>query len=257
MSSGASWRGPTLLPDPAAAIDRLRERFASRRKVGAAGYPVTNHADVRYVTNYISIALHSDLATLGPTAIGVIWHHWRAVVESVETTLRRGHDTTEYADNEGFWKSQLPALVRLLDDARDDHGALRNARRVRLSFRPVGARGEPYPAWVQDLRERSGVYVIRERQPDGSTPIVYVGESSTDRLHETLTRHFQIWRRWKGYWRGQYGEGHDPGLTYDRDSAEAAVVVTRPDQALDLEARLIRQLQPRDNVVGAVDHVPF
>lgn len=70
--------------------------------------------------------------------------------------------------------------------------------------------------------------------------------------------HFH-WRRWKGFWRGQYGEGHDPGLTYDRASVEVAIKLTSPDDALDEEARLIRRLRPRDNLIGQPDleEVPF
>ena len=130
----------------------------------------------------------------------------------------------------------------------------------RLTFRSVGARDEPYPQWVQDLRGHSGVYVIRERQPDGSNPIVYVGESHTGRLHETLTRHFQTWRRWKNFWRGQYAEGHDPGLSHERDACEAAAIATAPRHAIEMEARLIRRLRPRDNLLGQADEaeaIPF
>ena len=69
--------------------------------------------------------------------------------------------------------------------------------------------------------------------------------------------HFH-WRRWKGFWKGQYGEGHDPGLTYDRDSVEVAVRITRANDALDDESRLIQRLRPRDNLIGQpVDDVPF
>ena len=135
-------------------------------------------------------------------------------------------------------------------------GAIRNGGFV---YRPVGAKGEPYPEWVRELDGKSGVYVIRERQRDGSSEIVYVGESHTNRLYDTLTRHLQIWRRWKGYWKGQYGEGHDPGLTYDRDRVEVAVRITSPDDALDEEARLIRRLRPRDNLIGQpeLEEAPF
>jgi hypothetical protein len=128
-------------------------------------------------------------------------------------------------------------------------------RNAGLTYRPIGDRGERYPAWLQRIRGASGVYIIRER----GGPIVYVGESSTGRLYETLTRHFQEWRRWKGFWRGQYGEGHDPGLTYDRPSVEVAVKVTSPDNALDEETRLIRRLRPRDNLIGQPDleEAPF
>jgi hypothetical protein len=69
----------------------------------------------------------------------------------------------------------------------------------------------------------------------------------------------QEWRRWKGFWRGQYAEGHDPGLTYPRGAAEVAVRVTAAADALDEEARLIRRLRPRDNVLGqpALEEAPF
>jgi hypothetical protein len=72
--------------------------------------------------------------------------------------------------------------------------------------------------------------------------------------------HFH-WRRWKGFWKGQYGEGADPGLTYARDSVEVAVRVTSASSALDHEMKLIARLAPRDNQIGqtatAEDEVPF
>ncbi len=130
--------------------------------------------------------------------------------------------------------------------------AMRNAG---LTYRPVGDRGERYPEWLRRLRGASGVYVIREI--DG--PIVYVGQSSAGKLYETVTRHLQGWRRWKGFWKNQYSEGHDPGLTYDRATVEVAVRVTAPSEALDEEARLIRRLRPRDNLIGQPDleEAPF
>ena len=127
-------------------------------------------------------------------------------------------------------------------------------RNAGLTYRPVGARGEPYPEWVRSLKGESGVYVIRQ-----GGEAVYVGQSSAGKLYETLTRHLQGWRRYKGFWRGQYGEGHDPGLSYDRESVEVAVRVTAPADALDEEARLIRRLRPRDNLIGqpVEAEVPF
>jgi hypothetical protein len=133
-------------------------------------------------------------------------------------------------------------------------------RNARLSFRPVGSSGDPYPDWVRELRGKSGVYFIRERSKDGEAELVYIGQSQAGRLYETLTRHFQGWRRWKGFWRGQFAEGHDPGLTYPRHQVEVAVKVTSPERALDEEARFIRALRPRDNVIGQLDDladVPF
>lgn len=141
-----------------------------------------------------------------------------------------------------------PDALELQPDGPEP-GLLRNAA---LQYRPIGGIGERYPAWVRALRGKSGVYVIREQQPDGSTPIVYVGESHTRRLYQTLTRHFQTWRRAKRFWAGQYtgSQSHDPGLTYDRASVSVAVRVLPADRALDEETRLITRLRPRDNLIG-------
>jgi hypothetical protein len=125
------------------------------------------------------------------------------------------------------------------------------ARNAGFLYRPIGDSGEAYPDWIRALKGKAGVYVIRDLE---SHETVYVG-SSAGRLYDTLTRHFQTWRRWKGFWRGQYGEGHDPGLTYDRDSVEVAVRITSPSKSLDEEMRLIRRLKPRDNLIGQADRI--
>jgi hypothetical protein len=131
------------------------------------------------------------------------------------------------------------------------------ARNGGFVYRAIGAHAEPYPEWVRALKEKAGVYVIRDAE---SREILYVG-SSAGRLYDTLTRHFQTWRRWKGFWKGQYGEGHDPGLTYARDSVEVAVRLTSPAKSLDEEMRLIARLKPRDNLIGqpeqADEEIPF
>jgi hypothetical protein len=132
---------------------------------------------------------------------------------------------------------------------------LRNAG---LIYRPIGASGEPYPDWIRALAGKSGVYVIREIQRDGSVEIVYVGESHTGRLYDTLTRHFQQWRRSKKFWSGQYGgQGHDPGLTYPRHRVLVAVRVLSPARAIAEETRLIARLRPRDNLRGQPDYEPL
>ncbi|MCA9675421.1 MAG: GIY-YIG nuclease family protein [Myxococcales bacterium] len=143
-----------------------------------------------------------------------------------------------------------------IDRARPEIVGDDEPRNSGMTFRPVGERAEPYPDWVRNLRGKSGVYIIRDRK---THEVLYVGESHSARLHATLTRHFQTWRRWKGYWRGQYGEGHDPGLTYERDRVEVAVRITAASRALDTEARFIRRLQPRDNLLGQPEEeaVPF
>ena len=47
--------------------------------------------------------------------------------------------------------------------------------------------------------------------------------------------HFH-WRRYKSFWRGQFAEGHDPGLTYDR------LCSTRPRAARNDATALLRNL---------------
>ncbi len=98
---------------------------------------------------------------------------------------------------------------------------------------------------IRDITTREIVYVVQQREPVSA---------------DTLTRHFQQWRRYKGFWRGQFGEGHDPGLTYDRDSVEVATRITSPSASLDEEMRLIARLRPRDNVLGQpaeAEPIPF
>ena len=126
----------------------------------------------------------------------------------------------------------------------------RELRNSGLIYRPVGASGDRYPDWIRALDGKSGVYVIKEVQRDGSEHIVYVGESHTGRLYDTLTRHLQTWQRQKKFWRDQFGgQGHDPGLTYPRHRVLVAARVLSPARAMSEETRLIRKLRPRDNLL--------
>jgi hypothetical protein len=63
-----------------------------------------------------------------------------------------------------------------------------------LQFRPV-KEGRAVAQWVKDLKNKSGVYLIREKVGFlfFAGDVVYVGESHTDRLYSTLLRHFQRW----------------------------------------------------------------
>src|SRR3954470_22931028 len=68
-------------------------------------------------------------------------------------------------------------------DRGSAHGPLDTAsdsevRNAALKYRPVGGSGDPYPDWVRMLDGKSGVYILREIQRDGSTEVVYVGQSS-------------------------------------------------------------------------------
>jgi hypothetical protein len=153
-----------------------------------------------------------------------------------------------------------PSLaMRAWDTVPDPNAATATlvARNASLTYRPVGARAEPYPEWIRALKGKAGVYLIRDLE---THELLYIG-SSAGRLYDTVTRHFQQWRRYKGFWRGQYGEGHDPGLTYDRNSVEVATRITSPSGSLDEEMRLIARLRPRDNQIGqpeaADESIPF
>ncbi len=141
-----------------------------------------------------------------------------------------------------------PTSTTLVTSATHRNGTL-------SAYRPVGDRGEPYPEWVRALKDEAGVYVIRDAE---THEVLYVG-SSSGRLYDTLTRHLQTWRRYKGFWRGQFAEGADPGLTYPRGEVAVAVRLTSPDDALDEEMRLIARLRPRDNQIGQpeLEDAPF
>lgn len=139
---------------------------------------------------------------------------------------------------------------------------------MRREWRAVGDAGA-YPAWLRELRGKSGVYAIRERATsrlfglvDVPPVVVYVGESHTGRLYQTLTRHFQGWNRGKNpkWYQGKYVPRQtDPGHTYNRRIVEVAVLVAKSaPRALVLQDKWLRELQPRDNRLGVDDDpVPF
>lgn len=98
-------------------------------------------------------------------------------------------------------------------------------------FKP-GPPGTRYPAqmapWV------NGVYGIRNTQ---TGEMLYVGESHTGRLYETIKRHMGRW----------FDRGH-PREAYHRDDVEIAWYAT--EEPLEHEAYLIQHYQPRDNTKG-------
>ena len=126
-----------------------------------------------------------------------------------------------------------------------------------MNYRAIGHDGEPWPQWVRDLKGKSGVYVIKNR--DDSYKALYVG-SSAGKLYDTLARHFQQWHRKKNFWKGLRGAHHDPGMTYRRAAVVVGVVLTTKGEHLEEEARLIHALKPRDNLTqhpDGDDTVPF
>lgn len=113
-------------------------------------------------------------------------------------------------------------------------------------FRELGAGGE-YPDWLRALRGKSGVYMVAESTwfGLGRPRIVYVGESHSGKLYQTLTRHFQAW------------SGRTAGPTYRRNEVLVAVAVTPASKAVEAQDRLIWKHSPRDNVAGKPEEVPF
>jgi len=133
---------------------------------------------------------------------------------------------------------------------------LASSKHGSLIYRTLGSDGERWPSWLHSFKTTCGVYVIRDKS---SGSALYVG-SSKNRLYDTITRHFQQWKRRKNWWKGAYGAGHDPGMTYLRSRCEVAVRVVACGDQLDEESRLIAKLRPRDNLVEHPDgdeEIPF
>ncbi len=145
-------------------------------------------------------------------------------------------------------RKQLDRLER--DLAAHTKAVERVAQRGRLSeFRPVGTDG-PWPPWARALKRQPGCYVIRDT---GTRRVLYIGSAKKD-LYDTMTRHFQHWRRSKQWWKGMRGPGaHDPGLVYKRSRSEVAIQLTEEDERLEVEAALIQRFAPRDNLVEHPD----
>ena len=111
------------------------------------------------------------------------------------------------------------------------------------NYSPVCDRSGEFLGWLNDLRNRSGAYVIRNAR---SGRVFYVGESHTGSLAKTIKRHF--WR-----WRDDPERKH---YTYDRALVEIAVRVTPPNAAVGAQDNLIRRLKPRDNAFVPAEN-PF
>ena len=110
---------------------------------------------------------------------------------------------------------------------------------ARLRWRsPVSADGGAFASWLGELRGHgwSGVYLVRDRE---TREIVYIGESHTGRLYETMTRHLYAWN----------GKGSGP--SYHPALVEMAVILaeTPLDDPVADQYALIQQHEPRDNVM--------
>ena len=103
---------------------------------------------------------------------------------------------------------------------------------------PVSPDGASFADWLSALRGQghNGVYLIRDVR---TREVVYVGESHTGRLYETLTRHLYAWN----------GKGSGP--SYHPEAVEVAVIVaeTPLDDPVADQYALIQELEPRDNIM--------
>ena len=111
-----------------------------------------------------------------------------------------------------------------------------------LEFRPV-KEGRQIADWVKALKDKSGVYLIREKSDwiIFSGDVVYIGESHTNRLYSTLLRHFQHWT------------GKTAGATFAASKVEVAVVRCPANRALTLQNALIEEYRPRLNTTANPD----
>lgn len=115
--------------------------------------------------------------------------------------------------------------------------------------------GQQYHAALRAIRgvKASGVYAIIAK---GSREVLYVGESHTGRLYDTITRHFRVWRRDPST--DEWGRRRG-GTTYDRHACLFHFELTPADAAAPAQYAHIQRLRPRDNaIVGeSVVDLPF
>lgn len=105
-----------------------------------------------------------------------------------------------------------------------------------LAYKPgFGSDGRALD-WLNSLRNLSGAYVIRAN----SGGVLYVGESHTGRLADTIKRHFYTWK----------DSPERQHFTYAKGRVEIAVRVCPPPAAVSAQNNLIRRLKPRDNTLG-------
>lgn len=114
--------------------------------------------------------------------------------------------------------------------------------------------GGRYHPQLEQIRgvQVSGVYAIADRR---SRRTLYIGESHSGRLYDTITRHFREWRVDPR----QDAQGRRRGGTmYDRGDVLVAFVITEADVAQPAQYAEIDRLRPRDNQVSgdSVDSIP-
>ena len=107
-----------------------------------------------------------------------------------------------------------------------------------MNYRSISPTGSRWPQWLQNLKWKSGVYIIRRKRDH---KVLYVGESHTGNLKRTLQRHFWPWR------------GATAGVFYDPDACEVAVKVLPRNRAVKKQNELIHRLKPVDNELDPIE----
>ncbi len=106
--------------------------------------------------------------------------------------------------------------------------------------------GSYHPALDAIRGKCSGVYVIFDAR---TRACLYVGESHTGRLFDTLTRHFRAWHLKP---RDSTG-GRRGGTSYDRRRVDVSWQITSAGAAVAAQDDAIRLLEPRDNIEVPAD----
>jgi len=109
--------------------------------------------------------------------------------------------------------------------------------RKAIGVRPYNPQGKSNLGFAQG---KTGVYIIREKQPGKRYKTVYVGKS-IQHLYKTITRHFQVWN-----------DKDQPNRTTYHDKLKSRkyiiqVIFCHHKQVVPFEAGLIEKYNPRDN----------
>lgn len=109
-----------------------------------------------------------------------------------------------------------------------------------------------YADRLENLRGRyaSGVYAFFDAR---TRECLYIGESHSGRLFDTITRHFRAWKI--NFARDAQGRRYG-GRTYNREKIRMDFIETDERDAADTQYAEIQRLQPRDNVIDGVTVVP-
>ena len=180
-----------VMPDDIAVLAAADGVVWSAMKTPRGHAVVIDHAPHKVATFYA----HLDTLLVTPTSRGVSKQRVRA--GQVIGTVGFSPLDSQKLKHLHFelWQGGPTNVIDPAPVMRDwvvapDPRAAQPTRNAGFVYRALGERGDAYPQWVRDLKGKSGVYVIRDAT---SHEILYVG-SSSGRLYDTLTRHFQTVR---------------------------------------------------------------